>query len=64
MKYEETATIINKIKQKTQLNDEALSLIGVTQERIDKAMTQCIDAGMSRKKAAEVIYKMWDNAGK
>jgi len=43
MKYEETHAVFNKIKKQTGLEDEALKLL---------------DAGMSRKKAAEVIYKL------
>lgn len=64
MKYEESAIIYNKIKETSNLNEEALALLGVTKEKLDDAMQKCISAGMSRKKASEVIYKMWNNAGK
>jgi len=58
-KYQESAIIYNKIAKG---NDKAMSLLGVTKEKIDKAMHQCVSAGMSRKQAMRTIYKMWNYA--
>lgn len=60
MKYPESAIIYNKIAKG--LNEQALTILGVTREKIDQAMHQCVSAGMSRKKAMETIYKMWKNS--
>lgn len=58
MKYLETAIIYNKIAKG--LNEQALTILGVTREKIDTAMHQCVSAGMSRKKAMRTIYKLWN----
>jgi Holliday junction resolvasome RuvABC DNA-binding subunit len=55
----EVNAIWKKIQQTSTLNDEALTLLGYSKEKIDKAMKQCCDAGMSRKKAMHAIVKMY-----
>lgn len=64
MKFQETAIVYEKIKATSNMNDEALAIIGMTKEKIDAAILKCVSAGMSRKKAADVVFKMWDNAGR
>lgn len=61
-KYQESAIIFNKIKETSGMTDEQMSLLGVTIEKIDTAMKQCKDKGMSNKKAMQTIYKLWKYA--
>jgi len=60
MKYQESAIIYDKIAKG--LNEQALSILGVTREKIDQAMNICVTSGMSRKQAMRTIYKMWNYA--
>lgn len=62
MKHPESAIIFNRIKQSSNLNDEALSLLGITKDKIDTAMVQCIKAGLSKKKAMDTIFNLWKNS--
>jgi hypothetical protein len=62
MKYTETNIIYNKIASTSKLTPDQLTTIGVTMDKIDKAMHQCVSSGMSRKKAMITIYKMWNYA--
>jgi hypothetical protein len=59
MKYPESKIIFDKMKAQSKLNDEAMGLIGITIDKIDRAMKQCLDAGMSRQAAVKTIYKLW-----
>ncbi len=55
----EVNAIWKKIQTTSGLNDEALTLIGYSKDKLDAAMKQCCDAGMSRKKAMHTIVKMY-----
>lgn len=62
IKFEETHRIYNAIKKKMDLNDEALQLLGISKEAIDKGIKQCRDAGLSKKQAMKTIMNMWNEA--
>ena len=62
MKYQESAIIYNKIKEKSGMNDQAMAVLGITKDKIDQAMHSCVSSGMSRKAAMRTIYKMWNYA--
>lgn len=60
MKYPtETTIVYDKIKKESKLNDEALALIGINKDKINKAIDQCISRGFSRKKAMQFVYNLW-----
>jgi hypothetical protein len=59
MKYQESTIIYNKIKESSNLTDDAMAILGVTRDKIDVGMKQCISKGMSRKKATQHIYNLW-----
>jgi hypothetical protein len=61
-KYQESTIIYNKIKESSNLTDDAMLILGVTRDKIDIGMKQCISKGMSRKKAAQHIYNIWKKA--
>jgi SOS response regulatory protein OraA/RecX len=63
MKYpNETAIIYNKMKSSSSLTDEQLTTLGVTKDKISKALLQCTSSGMSLEKAMQVVIKLWNNA--
>jgi hypothetical protein len=59
MKHPESKTIFDKMKVKTGLSNEAMAALGYNIDKLDKAIDQCLSAGMSRPKTIEIIYKMW-----
>lgn len=60
----ETAIVYNSIKKDSSLNDEALIKIGVSKERISKALEHCLTKGMSRKASMRTVFNLWKQADK
>lgn len=60
--YPESYEVYNKIKAKSKLNDDALTLIGITQGKVNDAIHQCKTAGMTRTQAAKTVYNLWAKA--
>jgi hypothetical protein len=57
MKHFESKVVYEKMKG--ELTDEAMELLGITVDKIDNALQQCMSAGMSKRAAVKQIYRLW-----
>jgi hypothetical protein len=57
--YTESHILYNKVKKESGLTDDALTLLGITQSKLNDAIHQCISKGMSRKVAMRTVYSLW-----
>jgi hypothetical protein len=61
MKHFEAKGLYQKIKGDA--TDEMMDVLGITVEKLERAIQQCMDKGLSKKKAIETVYKLWQKAG-
>ncbi len=57
--HPETYSVINKIKQESKLTDNALSLLGITPDKVSAAIESCLRTGMTRQAAIKTIIGLW-----